>query len=145
MTYITKGETMGRHELGGGKGCGELGELGGLKAQRTEDEPRLGTFYLMGIENGEKEKHEECDVNNEAESVEDTVVHHKDDEAEAYRRANPHNLHAGARAEAEKVRVAVGIARAADADPPEGEEDEINGYCPPVKGLEDALAVTLFL
>ena len=47
-------------------------------------------------------------------------------------------MHSGAGGEREDVGVAVGVAGSADAYPSEGEEAEVDDYCEPIQGAEDA-------
>lgn len=82
-------EAVGAHEFGHRQCRGELGKFGRLQAERAQDEPRPRAFYLMGIEYSEEKQQKKGRINDVGERVIEAVIHHQEDETEAYRRADP--------------------------------------------------------
>ena len=47
---------VGAHELCQSQSRGKLSKLGGLQTQRSDDQPRVGAFNIVRIEDGGKEQ-----------------------------------------------------------------------------------------
>ena len=105
-------ESVGTHQLGKRKGCGELAELSRLQSERSDHQPRMRTLDVVRIEDGGKEQQQQHSVYNKGEGVVDARVGHHDDKAKT------------------DAVLAEGVAGTADAQPSKCHQGKVedNGY-----------------
>ena len=129
-------EAVDVHALGQGQGGGKLGKLGGLQADRAQDEPRARPLGVRRDEDGDHQEQDEDAVDEVGKGIVEEVVQQQHC-AQAERADDPHELLAGAGGEVQQVVLAVVVAGAADADPAERYQQQVDDDGGPVDSLQD--------